>query len=288
MTPPQNESLPNFLIVGAPKSGTTSLYHYLAQHPDIYMSPIKEPSYFMDEVRPENFSPEAQDRVRRGMQSVRQYLSGNMQERRFGGPVTSWEDYLKLFREVSGQKAIGEASVAYLWSESAPRNIAAAIPQAKIVMMLRNPVERAWSQYRQAITMGLVQHSFREHIRRNREHEGGCLCIYNPFLELGLYGEQVQRYAALFPADRIRVYWYEDYRDSATKVFRDLLRFLEVDENFQPDVSRRYLEAPPPDGACALESADRRYLQDYYREDVLKLAEYVHRDLSGWLEAERL
>ena len=177
------------------------------------------------------------------MQSLRQYLSGEMLERRFGGPVTCWDDYLRLFHGVSGEKAIGEASVGYLWSKTAPGNIAAAIPQARIIMILRNPVERAFSQYQQAIGAGLVRHSFREHIRRNREHQGNGFCVHYPFPELGIHGEQVKRYATVFPPENVRIHLYEDYRDEPAVVIRDLLRFLEVDETFRPDTSCRYLQA---------------------------------------------
>src|SRR5258708_10655790 len=115
--------LPNFFIVGAPKAGTTSLYAYLDQHAQIYMSPLKETHYFSSEVRQKNFSEEERSRIARNMRELEAYLGSDMREKRFGGLVSSWEDYLKLFRNVSDEKAIGEATPHYLWSGSAPRNI---------------------------------------------------------------------------------------------------------------------------------------------------------------------
>src|SRR4249919_676933 len=96
--------VPNFFLAGAPKAGTTSLYHYLDQHPEIYMSPIKEPCYFSDEIRYENFS----DEIRRPS-TLDAYLAGPMIEKRFGGPVTRWHDYLRLFHRAQGKTAVGEA-----------------------------------------------------------------------------------------------------------------------------------------------------------------------------------
>src|SRR5436853_5806169 len=93
-----SKRMPNFFVVGAPKAGTTSLYHYLDQHPEVYMSPIKEPNYFSSEVRPENLSEELQERSRNDLQAVKEYLRGPMSEKRFGGMVLEWEDYLRLFQ----------------------------------------------------------------------------------------------------------------------------------------------------------------------------------------------
>ena len=81
-------ALPNFFIAGAPKSGTTSLYHYLDQHPQIYMSPIKEPHYFAPEIRMERLSERLRERAERDARALREYLDGPMREKRFGGPVT--------------------------------------------------------------------------------------------------------------------------------------------------------------------------------------------------------
>ena len=110
---------PNFFIVGAPKAATTFLYAYLDQHPQVYMSPLKEPNYFASELRPENFAEEDRARVQRQMRELQAYLRGDMRETRFGGFVTSWEDYLQLFRNAADQIAVGEASPTYLWSQTA-------------------------------------------------------------------------------------------------------------------------------------------------------------------------
>src|SRR5262245_6815872 len=137
--------LPNFFVVGADKSGTTSPHLYLAQHPQIYMSPVKEPCYFASEIRPESISAPLQHHLRVQTKSLSALLGDGKPVPPMGWLASDWDDYLRLFQSVDGQRAIGESSAAYLWSESAPDNIAARVPDAKIVVILRNPAERAYS-----------------------------------------------------------------------------------------------------------------------------------------------
>lgn len=312
--------LPTFFIVGAPKAGTTSLYRYLDQHPQIHMSPIKEPSYFASELRPENFCPQFQAQMRREVEEVRRYLRGPMTEKRLGGPVVEWEDYLRLFQHARGQTA-GEASASYLWSNTAAANIAERIPDAKIVMILRNPAERAYSQYRQAVSAGQVRRSFREQVRISMRSRGGRFEVLSPLLEFGLYSEQVRRYLGKFPPQNVKIYLYEHYREKPMEILGDLFRFLSVEPAFVPDLSMRFLEFPSPHfvsasyflkrwgiwrrikqwtppgfhgalrtaanrrgGPTPMEPAVRKELQNYYREDILKLGGLLGRDLGAWLD----
>ena len=245
-TPPIVSAPPNFFIVGAPKAGTTSLYHYLGQHPDVYMSPVKEPNYFADEIRLPNISPRWQEWAQREYTSMHLYLRGTMQEKRFGGIVSNWMDYLKLFQNVKSEKAIGEASVCYLWSRTAARSIASTAPNAKIVMILRNPVERAFSQYKQAVASGLIKESFREQVRKHLSNKSEQFEPLNPFLEFGLYCEQVKRFAEQFSAENLRIYLYEEYKQMPTRITADIFRFLAVDSQFSPDVSEKHLQTSLP------------------------------------------
>ena len=312
-------ALPNFFIVGVVKAGTTSLYHYLDQHPQIYMSPVKEPCYFADELRPEYFGEDMRRGAKRAGQALREFLDGSMTTRGFG-LVTEWADYLKLFRNVNGQKAIGEASVSYLWSPSAVRNIASKFPAAKIAMILRDPAARAFSQYLYYQGIEPDGKSFREYVDAALRNQQKLLGRLYPFLEFGLYYEQVKRYLESFPRENIRIYLYEDYRRDAPALLSDLFRFLSVDETFTPDMTKKYLEPrvprfraayrllkrsglwlkvknamPPPvrrrlrpvvfrpREALVLEPGDRAFLVDYYREDIRKLSGLLDRDLSAWL-----
>ena len=119
-------TLPNFLVIGAAKSGTSSLYMYLKQHPEIYMSPIKEPHFF-------SFDDES--KMTKGP----------------GDPIhkaiTNFDDYQAQFDGVTDEKAIGEASTSYLYRPEAPGRIHAMLPDAKLIVILRNPVDRAFSAY---------------------------------------------------------------------------------------------------------------------------------------------
>ena len=189
--------MPNFFIVGAPKAGTTSLYHYLDQHPDIYMSPVKEPNYFAAEIRPENFK-DLRGGTESDLRALREYLAGPMAEKRFGGVITEWDDYLKLFRNVKKETAIGEASVCYLWSKTAAQNIQAKIPNAKIIMVLRDPVDRAFSQYLQSLTGGSTRNSFRSYVETCLSRRNGQLDEFRFCLEFGEYSDAIRRYLDQF------------------------------------------------------------------------------------------
>ena len=311
---------PNFFIVGAPKAGTTSLDSYLDQHPQIYMSPIKEPSHFASELRPENFHPRFHPQIQSEMESLRQYLAGPMTEKRFGGPVVDWENYRRLFQNAREGQAIGEASASYLWSATAAGNIATRIPRAKIVMILRDPAERAYSQYLQAVSEGLVHRSFGEQVRLSLKDKNEPFDVLNPLLEFGLYYNQVKRYLQVFPAGNIKIYLYEDYRRNPKETLADLFRFLSVDPSFHPDMTRRMMEPHVPQfvkaayflkryglwqrvkrwsprfleralraaafrkrANLALSPEDRQTLQAYYRDDILRLADLLNRDLGAWL-----
>jgi Sulfotransferase family len=303
--------LPNFLIVGTGKAGTTSLYHYLRQHPQIFMSEIKEPCYFASEVRIENLAPSHLRHIRRQARKV---------QRPAEWIISKWDDYVKLFENVESQTAVGEASVVYLWSRTAPENIASRIPGAKIVMILRDPVNRAFSQYLHQLSVGLIRCTFREHVEKAMRRNDQKITAYNPFLEVGLYYQQVKRYFDRFPKENIRIYWFEEAWREPERLFADLFQFLGVDAAFRPDMSQRSLERKAPRLATlnyvakrfdlthrlrdavpsglrkslssvlfrrgrsvAIDPKDRKYLIDYYREDIVNLAAFLNRDLSAWL-----
>ena len=235
-----------FFIVGAPKAGTTSLYHYLDQHPQIYMSPIKEPHFFSDEIRFENFSAEMQAMPGPSTAELRAYLNGPAAEKFSGGPITSWNDYRKLFARVSNESAIGEASTCYLWSPTAPANIASAFPDAKILMVLRNPSDRAFSQYRHMLSFAPKRISFSDHLNASLACSGPRISELFPFLQFGLYSEQVARYLAIFPRNRVHIAFYDDYLRAPADCLSNICSFLEVDPDFRFDLAARHMQASVP------------------------------------------
>ncbi|HJT86890.1 MAG TPA: sulfotransferase [Bryobacteraceae bacterium] len=310
--------LPNFFLVGAPKAGTTSLYYYLDQHPGIYMSPVKEPHYFAEEIRKAYCDSELRRGMARENRGLRRFLSSPMREKRVGGIITDWEDYLRLFANAIDEPARGEASVCYLWSPTAPARIAEKIPGAKILAMLRDPADRAFSQYLHGLGNGSIRWSFREHIQRNLRHRTGCFCVHYPFLEFGEYAEQLSRYQERFGRN-LWIGFYEDFQERPVEMVHNIFRFLDVAPEFSPDMSQRHREAQIPRSSAIgwlqrsglwqatarvtppglrplirrrlirgrektrIAPADRRYLVDFYRAGIRKLEGLTGRSLDAWL-----
>jgi hypothetical protein len=243
-----------------------------------------------------------------------------MDQKRSGGIVAEWRDYLRLFAAATTQRAVGEASVNYLLSKSAAGAIAARIPHALILMVLRSPAERAFSQYLHNVSDGLVTQSFRDYVRTSLRHSGEGLGIHEPFLEMGFYADQVKRYLDHFPRKQIGIWLYEETQAHPQEFLRDVLEFLEVDSTFTPDITKRYnqpqiprmarpnkvlrqvrmwravkrLTPTPiksflrnalyrPAGSVTMDPEDRALMLDFYRNDVRRLEEILGRDLSPWL-----
>ncbi|MEO8099529.1 MAG: sulfotransferase [Acidobacteriota bacterium] len=314
------QSLPTFFLAGVPKSGSTSLYRYLDQHPDIYMSPIKEPNFFADEARFANFSAYFQKLGEPARARLRAFLSGPMTTACSAGPVEGWDGYLSLFKNVRHEKAIGEASVCYLWSPTAAKNIAARVPQAKFVIILRNPAERAFSQYKHMLSFALDRVDFRAHVQASMAASATTFSELYPFLNFGFYGEQLERLFQTVERARVGIWFYEDFCRDPARMLREVCQFLNVDDQFVPDVSKRHMEPRIPRGrllqrirqnsvwraarqfvpanakaalrAAAFEPAgnlhlsprDRTMLVDYYREDLRKLSRLLDRDFSSWMD----
>ena len=258
------------------------LYYDLQEHPEIYMSPLKEPCYFASEVRPENFALQFQARMREQQQATSLYLRGEMTQKRFGGIVSEWDDYLRLFERAGNQKAIGEGSVCYLWSRSAASGIASQAPDSKIIIVLMNPAERAYAQYRKSLSNGDIPHSFRQHLEACLQHSDGAFSPFHPFLEFGMYSQQVERYLACFPRRQIRLSLYEDVtRDYECWFAQTLFAFLEVDTRVAPKSHRD--QAVEQAAAAEMSAQDRALLVDYYRDDILELEELIARRLCAWL-----
>jgi Sulfotransferase family len=292
-------TMPNFLVVGAMKSGTTALYYYLEQHPQIYMSPVKEPDFFC--------------------------LEG--QKDADANSVTDIEAYRDLFKGVSDERAFGEASHCYLYEPGAVDRIRHYVPEARFIAILRNPIDRAYSHYLHMVRNGTEPVA--DFAQALREEEIGAHPgrTFQDYIGVGLYHGQLKRYFDTFGRHRIRVYLYEDLSNAPLGTLRDAFRFLGVDDTFVPDVSLRrnvsgepkhksldrFLQRPNPvkrvlklylpaglrwrlsevvdtlktrnlTQPAPLPREVRQQLIEVYREDVRNLAGLIDRDLSGWLE----
>lgn len=279
---------PNFFIAGAPKAGTDLLYYQLDQHPQIYMSPLKEPNYFASEVRLRNFHPSLRPQVECGVSSMRAYLDAEVLSKRFGGIITDISDYKRLFAATRSEVAIGEGSVCYLWSRTAASAIADVLPQARIIIVLMDPAERAFHQYLKSLSDRTVGHSFSEHLElgfKDKNEANSEIRLFNPFLGFGEYAEQVKRYLKHFPRHQLSISLYEDTQADYDRWFANILSFLDVYSTFRPsdvDVpSKPHLSEDVP--APQLLPADRARLVEYYRDDILCLQDLIRRDLSAWL-----
>ena len=308
------QCLPNFFLVGAPKSGTTALYQYLAQHPAIHMSPIKEPTFFAPEVV--ELGSESRRAFERDAPALQDYLDGPMREKRDGGIVLEWEQYLKLFKHARAEVAIGEASVSYLGSLGAAQAIHDRVPDARILMMLRDPADRLFSHYASAYGLGITDRTFLEWIEDERVQEIGRRPPWGP-IWAGRYGIHLHRYLKVFPAHQIHVDLYDEFISAPGQTLAGILTFLGVDPSWPFDFTRRHnvtlvprwsllqrrlrpfiraLRRVRPGLVTRLRhwtrvplghgpTADERArVIDLYGEDIGALQELMHRDLSRWLD----
>lgn len=301
--------LPNFFVLGAAKAGTTALYHALAQHPDIYMSPVKEPNFFAFEGEPPLFAGPLGDFYRR--RTVRQPRA-----------------YAALFAAATAQRAIGEASVGYLFMPHAPSRIRRQLPDSRLIAILRHPADRAYSSYRMMRSNPLdPAATFEEALAQEASGaRQGWLPAFR-HKEWSHYWASLGRYYALFPAEQIKVYLYDDWQSRPQALLQDIFRFLGVDDSIVPRIHRSNVSyvyrsyrfhhfacrpqrldpilRPLPGRARsvvlrALRSLDARWnvitppaiqpetrarLTVEFQDEILRLQELIGRDLSHWLIA---
>lgn len=196
---------PNFFIVGAPRAGTTSLYNYLKNIPQVYMSPVKEPGYFI----PNDF---------RGF---------------------SEETYLELFKEVKDEKAIGEASAGYLASIEAANQIKENIPTAKIIIILRNPVKRTFSHYLNHMRAGNSKIPFEEALKKFQNHDENNLQLEEA-IHVSMYYKQVKGYLKIFGKKNIKILIFEEIIKDPENEVKKILKFLDVDSKPQDNIKEKY------------------------------------------------
>ena len=213
--------LPSFLVVGAGRSGTTSLHHYLRQHPEIYIPGVKSPSHFYCHGLP----PSGDDDHNR---VTHDYF------------VPDPTNYESLFDGVDGEKAIGEVSPAYLASMRAIRKIADTLPKAKIVIILRNPVERFYSRYVGRHRDGLEPLDTVEALL-NEERKQPLVRdeAVGTYLSAGFCSHFIEAYQTRFPAGQLLLTFFDDLKADGPAYMQQLFEFLEVSPAFKPDMSNR-------------------------------------------------
>jgi hypothetical protein len=151
-------------------------------------------------------------------------------------PVASEEEYLRLFRGRTSESAVGEASPSYLWDESAPHRIFDTVPQAKIIAILRNPVERAYSHYMMDVRAGKQELSFAKALERDLRAEVKGWGVSDQYIDLGFYAAQVQRYLETFGSALVKVFLYEDLIRDPRALLRSAFGFLDVEPGYAEDI----------------------------------------------------
>ncbi len=294
--------MPNFIIIGAAKAGTSSLHYYLRQHPQIFMPFLKETNFFALEGEELNFkNPD---------QAINQ------------NSITTIEDYQKLFESAAHETAIGEASPLYFYSKKAAKAIKHYIPDAKLILILRNPIDRAFSCYTHLLREGYETLSFEDSllIEDQRINENWAHLWH--YTKGGFYYDQLKAYYDLFEEDKIGIFLFEDFCKSSITVLSDIFDFLGVDDTHKLDLTKQNVSGMPKSMILqkfftrknfarsalqtiipnkirsnaaqnikkwnlgkkpTLASETRDSLKEVYKEDILKLQGLANRDFSSWL-----
>ncbi len=289
--------VPDFFVIGAYRCGTTSLYRSLRQHPQVFLPLEKEPNFFAVDGNPEAGA------VLRSRSTV------------------TPSDYHALYASASPGQKTGDISPEYLRNPRVASRLAEVAPRAPLVAVLRNPIERAWSDYLLHVRDGdepcdLLRDALAQQAQRQQvEHRGGH------YLDSGFYATQLARYFALFPRNQIQVHLFEELMQDRQTVLAQMFRHIGVDAAFVPEpepavnvsgipdskglawvlrarkvvrplVNRGVIERARPAWERflnrrlrrpALEQEDWDLLAGIFRDDVLRLGDLLNRDLSNWL-----
>jgi hypothetical protein len=291
-------TLPKFIIIGAAKAGTTALYWYFSEHPDVYMSPVKETFYFA-------YGVDASGRLLYGDPDVHKF------------PVRTRAEYEALFADAGDARAIGEASPIYLECPQAAGRIREAIPEARLICILRHPVERAYSDY----LMYLRRRGRPFEAARELTPTAAWARADSRWMAVGRYHEQLARYFALFPREQLHVLLIGDLKRQPVDSVQGMYRFVGVDPSFVPDfdtphnvggtpaspllekmfTSRairsaleplmprraanwlRHLRTRTMRKAPTLPAELKAELTGHFREDILRTSDLIGRNLDHWL-----
>ena len=276
-------TLPTFIVIGAAKAGTSSIQEYLSEHPRIFMPAVK-PNYF-------GFD---------GAGSRGDYA------------IQTFEDYAALYEPADGFGAVGDVSENCLNSLGAAERVAERLPDARLIAVLRNPVDRAFSGYLMQLRNGGVQAEVTEVFREDAV-----------FVQGGFYFERLKRFYDRFPRERIQVHLFDDFSSNTLGVTQAIFDFVGVDPTFRPNVEVRHNVGYAPRSRAlsaftarkdvrrvakrfipqAARPLARRVLrlnaasapsvppnlrtgmEQLYREDILRVQELIQRDLSHWTAA---
>jgi len=295
--------LPDFLIVGASKSGTSSVYHYLRQHPEIFLSEKqKEGRYFSQ------------------MQNCFEGPGDNTVEKTI---IKDLASYQKLFESYSDEKAVGDISPEYLYfyEKAIPLIQEKLGVNVKIIIILRNPVDRAFSAYTHFVRDKRETLSFEEALKKEVERDRLNWLWAWQYANSGFYFQQVKAYLDNFK--NVRIIRYDDLLSDSAKIVAQICEFLEVSSDFDFDTSYKYNVSGEPKNQVLYKLETSRKLINffkmfvprsfvtrlkkrwtgekqmiksemnpetraelirYFKDDILKVQELIRQDLSSWLK----
>lgn len=295
--------LPDFLIIGAARSGTTALWSALRKHPDFFMCPAKEPNFFAFEGESLGCRGPGADFI--------------------NNSITEFDRYCALFAEAPGGSICGEASPLYLYAEKAPAAIFRHIPEVRLVAVLRNPIEQAHSHFLYAKRNMLEPlEDFAQALDREEERlQAGWQPLFG-YSRFPRYHEQLSRFYATFRPDQIKVFLYEDFQSDPAGLINEACRFAGARSSFLPEVVRvnaggrpksawlqniimkpnvlgRPLAAVLPlevrrrirdaiaernlDRGEAIDPRARAILRERLHDEIVRLQDLLGRDLGAWL-----
>lgn len=290
-------ALPNFVIIGAAKAGTTALYWYLAEHPEIFMSPMKETNY-----------------LAYGVDASGALLYGDPELHKFR--IRTLDEYEALFEEAGNAAAVGEASPIYLECPQTAERIKTVLHEARVICGLRDPVDRAYSDYQMYLrNRGMSLDPARDLVPDAAWAQPG-----SHWMRIGRYHEMLSRFYDRIPGEQIHVYLFDEMKEDTLTVVQGIYRFLGVDSSYVPDLdtphnvggmperlgverlltskrlrslaeplvpksvadlARRVrtanLERPP-----SLPEEMRRRMLDYFEDDIIQAQSLLGLDLSEW------
>ena len=306
----------NFFLIGAPKAGTTLIHARLSRHPEVFLSPLKEPNHYATDIDPARFSASFRANVPGDLDG---YLADRPLKPRQIGFVQDPEHYSALFEGAEeAHCVVGECSTSYLWSTEAAANVAAAHPDARILVVLRHPVERLHSHWLMARKYGFTRLPLIEAVKQDRVHPDPGWGRSELFVEAGLYADALDRWLQAFPDGQVKVLLNEELDDPAT--WSNLADWLGLDGAI-PDVDgtegnragrarweglnawltrtglKSVLGALLPagmkrrvsgawyteEGLDTLSDGDRRRLMPHFQEDIRTTASRIGRNLDHWL-----
>ncbi len=303
---------PDFFIVGAPKCGTTAMADYLGQHPDIYMCPRKDSTFFGSDLDFRNTIMLPEDMFRVDM-----------------------DTYLSWFRDVKEELRVGEASVWYLYSKRAAYEIKEFSPDADIIVMLRNPIDMLYSLHGQFLyDMNEDIEDFEQALKAEKDRKKGLRIPKTAYLpealfyrDVARYYEQVERYLEVFGRERVHIIIFEKFKENTKKVYKETLEFLGVSTDFEANFEivnpsktvrskrvQKFIASPPGmlqplarrlasinwlrwrvksmldllnvrvSKRPPLPESQRRRLLEEFETEITRLSKLINMDLSCWLE----